>query len=960
MLQIREVSHLTWNVWKTHYFCIDFMISYVTSWFFLSMKNLISGILIHALLLMGIIMPAAAQQDKETPIWQKMHYLSEEEMQIRSWDNRSFTPTDPAEGPVFNVAEFARMQGVLIRYPLGIPYSLVAEMSEDIPVTTIVTGPDQENTVRSLYQSQGVNLENCDFLHAPSDSYWTRDYGPWFIIDGNYEFGIVDFPYNRPRPNDDNIPVVLAGALGINLFGMDVVHTGGNYMTDFYGKSASTTLVYSENADLSLQNPPLTPDEVDAMMSAYLGLSTYHVLDDPLNEYIEHIDCWGKFLDVDKVLIGQVPPGDPRYSEFEGVANYFEEQTSGWGKPYEVYRVFTPGTSPGTPYTNSLILNDKVFVPQTGSSWDDEAIDVYQEAMPGYEIIGTFAGEAPGWQNTDAIHCRAKGIADLGMLWIRHMPLWGSKPQQDNYEIQATIIPLSGAAISPNAAKVYYKVNNSSFIPVVMTTQNDTLYTASIPGADQTDVITYYLTVSDQSGRTASHPYMGVADPHQFTIQVNYAADIAIDVQQIEASCLTGDSISNSFIISNTGNMQLNYSIEANTLEYEYHSFTLPDSPSPTAYTSNTYEELGWTEVYVSDNEIISDWTMVYTWFTLYPGLMNHGSYWVQSPSGTIAKISGNILPGTYTKNLDAFNGESMMGTWKIWIEDSNQEGGHQATGITMTLRNTVDPGSWLSAVPDTGMVLSGGQSQIQVHCNASGLMPGEYNGQLLISSNDPDESLLTLPVSFTVESLPYLTVSVDSLIYLNYDQMWIGQDFTVTNPTQQDIQINTITNENVGWFYWYIEPWDITLPYLLGGGDSLEFTVKIAIPLQSPQAWMVYDTLYVESEYDLHKVLIGVDYNLISGTGDLTENNISIDIYPNPFNDQVQIELELIKDAYLKADILNFTGQILQVLAEGELVRGRHTFTLHLTNESLPAGIYLLRISSGDNVIVRKLILSL
>ncbi len=924
-----------------------------------SIRNMATGILVQTLFFTGMLIPAYAQQDKEIPAWQKMHYLSEEEMQIRSWDNRSFTPTDPAEGPVFNVAEFAPMQAVLIRYPLGIPYSLIAEMSEDIVVTTIVTGADQENTVRNLYQSQGVNLENCNFLYAPTDSYWTRDYGPWFIIDGNYEFGIVDFPYNRPRPNDDNIPVVVAGVLGINLFGMDVVHTGGNYMTDFYGKSASTTLVYVENADMSLQNPPLTPDEVDTRMFSYLGLSAYHVLEDPLNEYIEHIDCWGKFLDVDKVLIGQVPPSDARYSEFEGVANYFEGQTSGWGKPYKVYRVFTPGTSPGTPYTNSLIINDKVFVPQTGSSWDDEAMDVYQEAMPGYEIIGTFAEEAPGWQNTDAIHCRAKGIADLGMLWIRHMPLWGSKPQQDSYEIQATIIPLSGAAISSNSAKVYYKINNGSFIPLTMTTQNDTLYTASIPGAGETDVISYYLTVSDQSGRTANHPYIGAADPHQFTIQMSYEADIALNVQQIETACLTGDSVSNTFVISNTGNMQLNYSIEANTLEYEYHTFPISDSPSPTAYTSNTYEELGWTEVYVGDDVIISRWTMEYTWYTLYPGLMNHGSFWVQSPSGTIAKISGNILPGTYTKNIDAFNGESMMGTWKIWIEDSNAEGGHQATGITMTLRNTIDPGPWLSVVPETGMVLAGGQSQIQVHCDAEELIPGEYFGQLLISSNDPDEPALTLPVYFTVDSLPYLTVSVDSLIYLNYNQMIEGQAFTVRNPTTQDIQVNTITKEGGWWFFWYIEPWNIELPYLLPAGDSLIFNVKIAIPVLSPQAWIIYDTLYVESMYDLHKLLIGVDYNLISGIDDDADRHISLNIYPNPINDQLHIEIGLTEETCLRADILDMTGKTVKTLMEGKFGSGRHTFFWNRERDDLPSGIYLLRITSNNERIFRKLILA-
>lgn len=915
-----------------------------------------------SLFFFGLLFPAGAQQNKEIPQWQKMHYLSEEEMHIRSWDNRSFTPTDPAGGPIYNVAEFAQMEAVLIRYPLGIPYSLVAEMSQDILVTTIVTGSTQENTVRDLYENNGVNLANCNFIYAPSDSYWTRDYGPWFIIDSNYEFGIVDFPYNRPRPNDDNIPVVVASVLGINLFGMDVVHTGGNYMTDFYGKSASTTLVYTENADPSLQNPPLTPQEVDSMMSAYLGLSDYHVLDDPLNEYIEHIDCWGKFLDVDKVLIGQVPSNDARYGEFESIAAYFEGQTSGWGKPYEVYRVFTPGTSPGTPYTNSLIVNNKVFVPQTGSPWDGEAIAVYEEAMPGYEIIGTFAEEAPGWQNTDAIHCRAKGIADREMLWIRHMPLWGTKPQQDSYPVQATVVPMSGANLNSTAVKVYYRINSGSFTPIVMFTQNDTLYTASIPGANENDVISYFITATDQAGNTANHPYIGSADPHQFRIQVNYQPDILINEDHLTGSCLTGSSITYYLLIHNTGNMQLNYQIEPNTVSYEHFPYQVPDSPSPTAFTDNTYEELGWTEVAVGQDEIISQWSITYDWYTMYPGLINGASFWVESPQGTIVQISGNLAPGTYTVNSEAYNGENMLGTWKLWIEDSFHQGGHQATNITMTLRKTTDPGPWLDPVPSSGFVVPGGMTQIEVEFDASTLDPGQYNGQLIISSNDQDEPQINLPVLFTVQGLPYLTLSEDSLIFLSYHQMLFGQEFTVKNPTPYSVQINEIEKESWGMFMWYIEPWNIELPYILNGGDSLTFNVHIAIPVLSPSVWMVYDTLTIESQYDFHEVIIGVDFNLISGTDNDVLQAISVRLSPNPFSHTVSIDLDLSSEKPLKADILDFTGQRIKSFGEFRAPEGKTSLHWDGTSDAgvpVPGGVYFVYITSEGKTTAAKLILT-
>ena len=73
---------------------------------------------------------------------------------------REFYPTDPPICTVRNIGEFEPMESVLVRYPFGISYSVIAEMSEDIMVTTIVSGQSQENTVTNYYSSNGVNLDN--------------------------------------------------------------------------------------------------------------------------------------------------------------------------------------------------------------------------------------------------------------------------------------------------------------------------------------------------------------------------------------------------------------------------------------------------------------------------------------------------------------------------------------------------------------------------------------------------------------------------------------------------------------------------------------------------------------------------------------------------------------------------------------------------------------------------------
>ena len=404
-----------------------------------NLQSLLAGLFIV------FFIPLFGQEDKEPK--SLPHQMTEEEKARADEIGRDFFETEPPEGDVRPIAEFEPMESVLIRYPFGIPMDLIAIMSEEILVTTIVANQSQESIVMSQYENNGVNTDNVTFIHAPTDSYWTRDYGPWYVEYGDNEIGIINFPYNRPRPNDNDIPIVVADSLDTELFGMDLIHTGGNYMNDGIASAASTTLVEEEN-------PDYTVEEINQLANDYLGVETYHLNEDPLGEYIEHIDCWAKFLDVDKILIGEVPESDPRYEDFEAVADYYENTTTEWGTTYEVFRVFTPGDYPNTPYTNSLILNDRVFVPLTGSQWDDEAIEAYEEAMPGYEIIG-IDDQGFGWENTDALHCRTHEMADRNMLKIKHMPLLGETDDQDEHVIEAEIIPFSGEELYTDLMRVY-------------------------------------------------------------------------------------------------------------------------------------------------------------------------------------------------------------------------------------------------------------------------------------------------------------------------------------------------------------------------------------------------------------------------------------------------------------------------------------------------------------------------
>jgi len=444
------------------------------------------------------------------------HWLTPEEMTRLHEIGKFFVETDPPIAPVRNVAEFDYMQGVLIRYPFGIPMALIKEMAEDVMVTTIVNSTGQQNAVLNQYIANGVDTSHCDFLIAGTNSYWTRDYGPWFESDSANQIGIVDFPYNRPRPLDDEIPKELAEMLGIPWFGMNLIHTGGNYMTDGFGKSASTDLTL-------IENPQLTPQQVDEKVLDYLGITNYHLVPDPnVTTGIDHIDCWGKFLSPDKILIREVPSTNASYTALEQAAAYWVAETCAYGYDYEVVRVQTPGNQP---YTNSLILNKKVLVPIMNSTWDDSALMVYQDAMPGYEVIGIIAQGSPSWISSDALHCRTKGIADVGQLFIHHLPLFGNHPCEEDYEINAHLIVCSDTTVVNDSILIHYRVNGASWQIVPMENTSGTDYTGMIPGQPGENEIEYYLTAADHSGRHTNAPFIGEPDPFEFnTIYTNVTA----------------------------------------------------------------------------------------------------------------------------------------------------------------------------------------------------------------------------------------------------------------------------------------------------------------------------------------------------------------------------------------------------------------------------------------------------
>lgn len=411
------------------------------------------------------------------------------------------TPVEPRF-----VAEWESALGAVISYPFGLPYSLISDLAQENLLYVVVSTTDQSAASNALTVN-GVNMANVRWINAPTNTYWIRDYGPWTIFDANNQMHIVDFNYNRPRPNDNLIPDVVANYLGLNSYTLNLTHTGGNIMTDGQGKAMSTELVLAENSGIS-------QSQIEQEMASQLGIEEYQLYPDPTDTYIEHIDCWAKLLDVDKVLICSVPTYHSQYSAIENVVTQWQSKTSSLGKPYRIFRVYTPNDEP---YTNSFILNGKIHVPQMGTANDAAALQVYRNAMPGYEIEGySAAGYAP-YESTDAIHCRVNTIFDPQLIAIKHIPPASAISHQDlvfTAEISHT------NPLSADASYLAWKIGSNGNWQNDSLIASDSGWAASLTAPALGDTIFYWINASDLQAKNCRVPLCAEHDPYMVVVDV--------------------------------------------------------------------------------------------------------------------------------------------------------------------------------------------------------------------------------------------------------------------------------------------------------------------------------------------------------------------------------------------------------------------------------------------------------
>ncbi len=413
--------------------------------------------------------------------------------------------TPPPTAPVRAAAEWDESIGVFCLWDNA---DLMEELQLDNDLY-IITTQSYKSWWQSWLTSNGIPQTNVKWLIASTNTWWVRDYGPWFLWDGNNDFGLVDTIYNRPRPLDDAIPQVVSSTYGIPLYGLDLEHSGGNYYADGYGNAWSSTLVYSEN-------PGLTQAQVDDAMSQYLGIDRYITAD--LKIDIEHFDTFGKPVAPDVIVWSDFPHNKSHRGWSEAALRYYQTLASPYDRPYRVHRMplWTQGYSM-TAYINSLQTQDKIIMAKHNTSHDSEAQLVFETACPGYTVALVSSG---GTDWGDSVHCRSRNFVRGDGVRIYAYPPGDSEDLSYGYPVRAEIYTDNSTSFAAYPKIYYTTTGGAPFSNVnMLPTGNPDEFEGVIPVQPWGSIVSFYVYAEDLLGNTRVHPPVAPGDLHSFLVE---------------------------------------------------------------------------------------------------------------------------------------------------------------------------------------------------------------------------------------------------------------------------------------------------------------------------------------------------------------------------------------------------------------------------------------------------------
>lgn len=437
--------------------------------------------------------------------------------------------TNPPNFPIRTAAEWEEIQALCITwrsFPTVLS-QIVKEAQSECKVIIICT---DSLVVKSNLASNGVVPTNVVFLQQQSNTIWMRDYGGNTVYKNDVEdLLLVDWIYNRPRPKDDVIPEAIATYYNIPIYSTttvpnDLVHTGGNFMSDGMGTAFSSKLVLNENKGTGYSLVNKTEAQIDTIMHNFMGIQygRYIKMETLPYDGIHHIDMHMKLLDENTLLVGKYPTGIADGPQIEANLQYvLNNYNTPFGVPYKVVRVQMPPENNAYPnttgeyrtYTNWVFVNKKILIPVYEEEYDTTALNILQESLPGYQIVPIPCNDII--QQSGAIHCITHCVGVNQPLLITHQPLEDTYNTSIPYIVTASLQHQTGI----DSAILWYRTQNiASFQSVSMTNAGGNTFSVGIPPQIAGTVVEYYIEGKATNGKEQVRPITAPSGYYHFEV----------------------------------------------------------------------------------------------------------------------------------------------------------------------------------------------------------------------------------------------------------------------------------------------------------------------------------------------------------------------------------------------------------------------------------------------------------
>ncbi len=392
-----------------------------------------------------------------------------------------------------------------------------------------------------------------------------------------------------------------------------------------------------------------------------------------------------------------------------------------------------------------------------------------------------------------------------------------------------------------------------------------TLYVTFLPENLIAYTDTLRLTTNDSNNELVKIPLDGVGIK---------APNISVDVTSYNENLISGNTVTRTITIDNTGDSTLNYRVKLHTdpvtfIKEDYADWTQPenhDKITPTvAIARKDYE--GFFNILVED------------------------AYNSPGPTGTLWAYgySDDLTPGDYLGWRVVDNAPDMLNKpMSLYLIDddlyidymlldwtSNGQGG----GYAYTREGAV---YWIDRSLTTSSIVKSSNETVDVTFDATDLIAGVYDGDIIIKSNDPDQPEIVIPTTLTVTGTPEINGALEDFgsVYTN-DSKTVKIE--IENIGTDTLKISTIVNDSS---YFSIYEFDQTV---LASDKGI-----VTVTFSPEKDGSLIDTLYITSndpvnpiyKIPLHGVgvlppTISVDQTSISATlqsGNSTTKSVTID----------------------------------------------------------------------------------